>query len=55
MLTIPYGARDTYAGERFNRDTLTELFKTFKEFDRAFLIPGEREMIGVFNTSKNGR
>ena len=33
---------------RFNEKTLSECFSTYREFSESLLIPGGREMIGVF-------
>ena len=46
-LTRPHGQGE-YAGERFTERSLLELFGGFPEFERSFLVPGGREMIGVF-------
>ena len=47
-LTVPGGADAAYSGQRFDRKSLTELFESFETFERSWLIPGGREMVGVF-------
>jgi hypothetical protein len=41
-----------YLGTRFDQETLSCLFKQYGSFERSFIIPGGREMIGVFRTEK---
>ncbi|NUO81793.1 hypothetical protein HUU05_17115 [candidate division KSB1 bacterium] len=48
ILTQPDANSPAYAGQRFNEQSLQKLFDSFATFERAFLIPGGREMIGVF-------
>ena len=48
MLTKLNAEEEKYSGQRFNANSLQKLFKSFAAFERAFLIPGGREMIGVF-------
>lgn len=47
-LTAPNSAGEGYVGERFDCQSLTTLFGSFDAFQRAWIIPGGREMIGVF-------
>lgn len=47
-LTKPHAQEAAYSGQRFDEHSLQALFNSFAEFERAFLIPGGREMIGVF-------
>lgn len=47
-LTKPRKEDEAYSGQRFNETTLRKLFNSFAAFEREFLIPGGREMIGVF-------
>jgi hypothetical protein len=55
LLTQPRRQGDgKYTGDRFNRESLTRLFRSFEEFERSFLIPGGREMVGIFR-GLNGR
>jgi hypothetical protein len=51
-LTAPNSAGEGYVGERFDRQSLTALFGLFDTFQRAWIIPGGREMIGVFGGSR---
>ncbi|MDM8554462.1 class I SAM-dependent methyltransferase [Desulfococcaceae bacterium HSG7] len=37
-----------YTGKRFNKKKLIKLFHKFDEFQKSFLIPGGREIVGVF-------
>ncbi len=50
-LTKPRTEDEAYSGQRFNEATLRKLFRSFAAFEREFLIPGGREMIGVFRGS----
>lgn len=47
-LTKPRPQDEAYSGQRFNETSLRKLFNSFAAFEREFLIPGGREMIGVF-------
>jgi trans-aconitate methyltransferase len=44
--TIPAG--EAYTAQRFNPSTLRAVFQSFEAFDRSALLPGGREMIGIF-------
>jgi len=44
--TVPAGA--AYVAQRFNAQTLSALFHSFDAFERSALLPGGREMLGVF-------
>ncbi len=48
ILTRPHANESCYSGQRFNAESLQKLFDSFDAFERAFLIPGGREMIGIF-------
>lgn len=50
-LTRPRKEDKAYSGQRFNEASLRKLFRSFAAFEREFLIPGGREMIGVFRGS----
>ena len=45
-LTIPRSSTKAYSGVRFNEHSSLQFFKIFKEFERYYFIPGEREVIG---------
>jgi hypothetical protein len=47
-LTIPPYAKKSYSGQRFDHKSLTEFFKSFEAYERSYIIPGEREMVGIF-------
>ena len=47
-LTVPASASPAYTGRRFDQQSLTELFHAFDSFERATILPGGREMLGVF-------
>jgi hypothetical protein len=51
ILTRPMGGASSYRGQRFNPSSLSELFHSFPEFQKSCLIPGGREMLGIFQTS----
>src|SRR5450759_3662099 len=46
--TRPGGETDLYKGQRFVEQTLMVVFASTGALERSFLIPGGREMIGVF-------
>lgn len=48
FLTRPAGRKASYTGERFNEKTLTELFESCGGLESSFLIPGGRELVGIF-------
>jgi hypothetical protein len=48
ILTKPRTQDAAYSGQRFDEASLEKLFYSFASFERRFLIPGGREMIGVF-------
>ncbi|MDD5195666.1 MAG: hypothetical protein PHQ96_08365 [Candidatus Omnitrophica bacterium] len=43
-----------YLTQRFNRESLRDLFSSFEAFDRSFIIPGGRDMIGLFRGQFKG-
>ncbi len=47
-LTKPVEGHGTYEAQRFNRDSLLAVFKSFAEFERSYELPGGREMLGIF-------
>ncbi len=47
-MTKPRAEDGAYSGRRFNETSLRGLFSSFAAFERSFLIPGGREMVGVF-------
>lgn len=47
-LTSPVASGHVYAGRRFDRASLTRLFRSFEAFERTYILPGGKEMIGVF-------
>ena len=47
-LSIPFQANNKYNGERFDHDRVINLFHSYPEFQFSKLIPGEREVMGVF-------
>jgi hypothetical protein len=47
-MTVPASEAHTYSGGRFNQGTLTTLFQSFEAFERAVILPGGREMMGIF-------
>lgn len=47
-LTRPALAVERYAGQRFNEQSLLAFFRSFTAFEYAKVIPGGREMVGVF-------
>ena len=47
-LTDPRSARGHYVGQRFDRQSLTELFQSFDAFQRSFTVPGGKDIVGVF-------
>ena len=48
-LSIPFQASRQYEGKRFDRSAMEELFRSFKELQEIKLIPGERELMGIFH------
>ncbi len=46
--THPAAAPDDFEGQRFNEARLVSLFQQIDSLDRYFLIPGGRDMIGIF-------
>lgn len=48
MMTKPRADEAEYTGHRFDEQSLRKLFESFEGFERAFLIPGGRELVGVF-------
>ncbi len=48
LLTNPAKNESSYSGARFNENSLLEVFKSFPAFQRAFFIPGGRELVGIF-------
>jgi hypothetical protein len=47
-LTVPAAQAGPYSGRRFDRDSLTAFFHACPAFEGSKLIPGGREMIGIF-------
>lgn len=47
-LTTPTVKHGPYSGQRFDVRSLTELFHSCEPFERAFFIPGHRELVGIF-------
>ncbi len=47
-LSAPDASGGTYTGQRFDRQSLADFFHSFETFERSFMIPGEREMVGIF-------
>lgn len=47
-LTVPEKSQGRYTAQRFNRESLTCLFESFTALERLAVLPGGREMIGVF-------
>lgn len=47
-MTVPASGTQSYSGQRFNEKSLTDLFHSFESFERAYILPGGREMLGVF-------
>jgi len=47
-MTAPAAEGQVYTGHRFNAQSLTALFHLFESFERLQLLPGGREMLGVF-------
>jgi hypothetical protein len=50
-MTRPAG-NGTYAADRFNLESLLALFRRFPAFEASWLLPGGREMIGIFRGQK---
>ncbi len=48
IMTKPRTEDEAYSGARFNEVSLRKLFKACAAFEREFLIPGGRELVGVF-------
>ena len=47
-LTVPVTTDGTYAAQRFTPSSAGQLFRSFESLDRLTLLPGGREMLGVF-------
>jgi hypothetical protein len=47
-LTVPASARPDYSSQRFDPESLSAFFGSFDEFQHSSIIPGGREMLGVF-------
>ncbi len=47
-LTVPASARSDYSSQRFDRESLMAFFGSFDEFQHSAIIPGGREMLGIF-------
>lgn len=47
-LTIPDSIPETYTGQRFDERALETFFREFEAFKYAFVVPGGREMVGIF-------
>ncbi len=47
-LTRPALAGKWYTGQRFDEQSLLDLFRSFAAFEKARFIPGGRELVGVF-------
>ena len=48
-LSAPDSTGGTYTGQRFDRQSLAEFFNSFEAFQRSFMIPGGRDMVGIFH------
>ena len=48
-LTLPFEAPENYSGKRFNQINLGKLFESIPEFERSFVAPNGRELIGIFS------
>jgi hypothetical protein len=48
QLTTPLLTSEEYTGQRFTEETLLMCFQQFDSFQKAFFVPGDREMVGVF-------
>jgi trans-aconitate methyltransferase len=44
----PCSGANPFAGRRFVQQSMLDLFNSFEAFDHYFLIPGGREMVGIF-------
>ena len=53
-LTAPDSSGEHYTGQRFDRQSLGALFRAFDAFEREFIAPGGREMIGIFRGQREG-
>ena len=53
-LTKPAPEQSSYSGARFDENSLTAVFESFPAFQRSFLIPGKREMVGIFRGEFSG-
>jgi hypothetical protein len=47
-LTVPTPAGHPYSGRRFERDSLSGLFRSFDELEHTFSLAGGKEMAGIF-------
>jgi hypothetical protein len=48
LTQVPGQAGHANGASRFDVDSLTRLFESISGFERSFLIPGGREMVGIF-------
>ena len=48
QLTAPPLTGKAYTGQRFTEETLLMCFHQFDSFQKAFMVPGNREIVGVF-------
>ncbi len=53
-MTKPITPQDAYTAQRFDQQSLTHLFESFRALERMNLLPGDREMIGVFKGQFHG-
>jgi len=53
-LSAPDSSGGRYTGQRFDRQSLTALFHAFDAFERDLIVPGGREMIGIFRGRGDG-
>ena len=49
VLTRPIGRKPSYTGKRFTQETLGAFFEQLGGLERSFVIPGGREMVGIFH------
>jgi SAM-dependent methyltransferase len=54
-LTVPTAGGSSCSGQRFDAESLSELFRSFTQFERSFFIPGRREIVGIFRGQAPGR
>lgn len=47
-MTVPVSTDGTYTAQRFTQSSAEELFRSFESLQRVAVLPGGRELLGVF-------